>query len=77
MTDQVLNVAVIVGFVNAVSFFLPTQYQDSRIKVGLAFVGALFLTFVPVGPQISGIIDLVFSSSGVYKGLQIVGAIRK
>lgn len=72
-----LDMAVVIGFVNAVSFFAPNQTQDSRIKVGLALVAALFLTFVPVAPQISGVINLLFGSSGIFKGLQVIGAVRK
>lgn len=74
---SIVDLAVVVGFVNAVTFFAPVQTSDPRVKVGLAAVAALFLTFVPVGPQINAVIDLLFGSSGVYKSLQVVGVVRR
>ncbi len=72
-----LDLAVIVGFVNAVAFFVPKYTQDSRAKIGLALVAALFLTYVPIGPQISSVINLLFGSSGLYKSLQVVSTLRQ
>ena len=75
LVSPVVDLAVVIGFVNAVGAFSPTA--DSRLKLGLATVAALFLTFVPIGPQLTKVIDLLFGSSGLYKGLQVVGAIRR
>ena len=71
-----IDLAVVVGFVNAVSFFVPKYSGDSRAKVGLALVAALFLTFVPVAPQVNSVIQLLFGSSGLYKSLQVFSAVR-
>lgn len=72
--ETAVDVAVIIGFVNAVSIFYPAE---SKVKIALAIVAAVILTFVPIGPQLARIIDLVFGSSGAYKALQVVGAVRK
>lgn len=75
VTETAVDVAVIIGFVNAVTIF----YHDasSRAKIVLALVAAVVLTFIPIAPQLAKIIDLVFGSSGAYKALQVVGTVRK
>ena len=73
--NTAVDLAVVVGFVNTVSHFF--KVEDSRIKIGLATAAALFLTFIPVQSQIANVVNLLFGSSGLYKSLQVVGAIRR
>ncbi len=72
--DTAVNGAIIVGFVNAVTIFVPNI--DSKAKLALALLAAAVLVYVPAGPIVN-ILGLLFASSGGYKIFQIVGAARK
>lgn len=73
--EHAIDIAVVIGIVNAVTFFVPNL--GSRAKVGIALVAAVVLTYAPFNPNVAGIIDLVFGSSGLYKSLQVVGAVKR
>jgi hypothetical protein len=74
---NVLDLAVVVGAVNLATVFFPQFVGDSRIKAGIALLAALVLIYIPIPAQVGDIITLLFGSSGVYKGLQVVGAVKK
>ena len=73
--NTAVDSAIVIGFVNAVTLFVPSL--DSKYKIGLALIAAVVLTFAPLGPQLGSIITLLFGSSGIYKVVSIVGAVRK
>ena len=75
--DSLINGAVVIGFVNLVSLFFPQYVGSSKMKTGLALVAALILIYIPIPAQIGDVANLLFGSSGVYKGLQVIGAVRK
>ena len=73
----VLDLAVVIGVVNLITVFLPQLIRDSKAKAGVALVAALVLVYIPIPDQIGQVVNLLFGSSGAYKGLQIVGAVKK
>ena len=72
--DTAVSGAIIIGFVNAVTLFVPSL--DSRAKLALALIAAAVLVYVPAGPIMS-IASLLFGSSGGYKIFQLISTGRK
>jgi hypothetical protein len=68
---------MVIGLTNILTFFLPNL--DSKIKIGVSFVFAFALTFVPVGTasylldHIKLALEATAALSGTYKLAQKIG----